>query len=116
MYPGKDCKGDLYLDDGHSFAYVRGESTRVAYTCYQTSRGIALHIAAREGKYPVWWKQLRVEFYSVTALPSAVRVNGEARAFTEGNFDAGQHRAAVVVNDNGQTQEIEIETGRPASD
>jgi alpha-glucosidase len=51
VYPGKDCKGDLYLDDGHSFAYARGESTRVAYTCDQTSRRIALHIEARQGKY-----------------------------------------------------------------
>jgi len=68
--------------------YVRGESTRIAYTCEQTGRGIALHIAAREGTYPVWWKQVRVEFYGVAAVPRAARVNGEGRAFTKDDFDA----------------------------
>jgi alpha-glucosidase len=116
VYPGKDCKGTLYLDDGHSFGYDRGESTRVAYTCEQTGRGIVLQIAAREGAYPVWWKQVRVEFYGVAAMPRAVRVNGESRPFTKDDFDAAQHRAGVVVNDSGQAQEIEIETGHPAAE
>jgi alpha-glucosidase len=116
VYTGKDCKGILYLDDGHGFGYVRGESTRISHTCEQTGRVIALHIAEHEGTYPVWWKQVRAVFYGVAAVPRAVRVNGESRPFTKDDFDAAQHHIAVVVNDTGQAQEIEIETGRPAAE
>jgi len=26
IYPGEDCRGSLYQDDGHSFAYQKGEN------------------------------------------------------------------------------------------
>ncbi|HEX3821166.1 MAG TPA: TIM-barrel domain-containing protein, partial [Candidatus Sulfotelmatobacter sp.] len=33
VYPGPDCNGSLYLDDGHTFGYQHGEFLRQSFTC-----------------------------------------------------------------------------------
>jgi alpha-glucosidase len=57
VYPGDDCSGELYLDDGVS---VTGPSLRQEITCISTPRGVSLHFAAREGSFRPWWKQIAV--------------------------------------------------------
>jgi len=33
VYPGTDCNGSLYEDDGHTFAYQKGDVLRMKYSC-----------------------------------------------------------------------------------
>ena len=33
VYPGEDCRGSLYMDDGHTFAYQKDEVLRIKYSC-----------------------------------------------------------------------------------
>src|SRR5258708_36234905 len=33
IYPGQECAGSLYLDDGHTFRYQHGEFLRQTFTC-----------------------------------------------------------------------------------
>ena len=51
VYPGNDCTGSLYLDDGVSFAYQRGGFLRQAIRCDAGS----LSFDARSGSYKPWW-------------------------------------------------------------
>jgi alpha-glucosidase len=57
IYPGDDCRGELYLDDGVS---IHGPNLRQELTCTVTSRGVALQFGAREGTYRPWWKSIAV--------------------------------------------------------
>ena len=57
VYPGEDCRGDLYLDDGVT---VKGPTLRQTITCTITPSGISLHFGARVGGYSPWWKQIAV--------------------------------------------------------
>ena len=43
VQPGKDCTGSLYLDDGQSYAFQKGEFLRVAFTCHATAQGLDSH-------------------------------------------------------------------------
>jgi alpha-glucosidase len=56
IYPGTDCRGSLYFDDGVSFAYQRGVYLRQAVTCDAN----AIRFAAREGKWKPWWSGIDV--------------------------------------------------------
>jgi alpha-glucosidase len=60
VYPGDDCRGELYLDDGVS---IEGPSLRQQVTCTVTSNGVTLHFAVREGTHRPWWKSIAVTVY-----------------------------------------------------
>jgi alpha-glucosidase len=61
VYPGADCSGALYLDDGHSMGFEKGEYLRQAVRCTVDDRGtIALTFEPREGRYRPWWKEIKV--------------------------------------------------------
>jgi len=40
--PGNDCRGTLYQDDGHTFAYQKGEILRVNYSCQVSSGSVTV--------------------------------------------------------------------------
>jgi alpha-glucosidase len=66
VYPGRDCHGSLYLDDGHTFAYRQGDFLRMGLTCQVGFDGTVLvHIGEHEGRYRAWWSKLRVEVYGL---------------------------------------------------
>jgi alpha-glucosidase len=57
VYPGDDCRGEIYLDDGVS---IGGPSLRQQVTCTATASGVSLSFGKREGSYRPWWKQIAV--------------------------------------------------------
>ena len=57
IYPGEDCRGELYLDDGVSIA---GPSLRQTISCTMTARGVSLRFGARVGSFRPWWKAITV--------------------------------------------------------
>jgi alpha-glucosidase len=62
LYAGPDCSGSLYLDDGHTYAYTRGDSLRMNFTCNVTPDALTLSIT-EQGSYKPWWKDIRLEVY-----------------------------------------------------
>jgi alpha-glucosidase len=63
VYPGPDCGGSLYMDDGNTFAYQKGASLRVHFTCELASGHVKVHISAAEGPYRPWFKEMQVTVY-----------------------------------------------------
>jgi alpha-glucosidase len=67
VYPGPDCAGDIYEDDGHSFGYRKGQYLRSSFTCALAPDGsLSLRSTRREGSYQPWWKEIRFEVYGWT--------------------------------------------------
>ncbi|WP_213805168.1 TIM-barrel domain-containing protein [Granulicella sp. dw_53] len=67
VYPGQHCSGDLYQDDGKSFAFRTGSYLRIHLSCTENPDGsLALHIDAPQGSFAPWWKQIRIEAYGWT--------------------------------------------------
>ena len=63
IYAGDPCVGELYLDDGKTYAFEHGSYLRANFTCQITSDGLRVRIGAHEGSYPAWWKQVHIEAY-----------------------------------------------------
>jgi len=92
-----DCRGALYQDDGHTFAYQRGEILRIAYSC-QVSPGAATVTGATEkNAFQPWWKSAQVTIYGVAASPKEVRL-GE-QTFKEWRFDSHAHTVTLTIPD-----------------
>jgi alpha-glucosidase len=61
VYPGDDCSGTLYLDDGQSMGFEKGEYLRQVIRCTVDARGkLAIKFEPRQGRYRPWWKQIKV--------------------------------------------------------
>ena len=77
VYAGPDCSCSLYQDDGKSYDFRRGVYLRMKFTCEQTSEGLRLTVAPREGSYPTWWTNLQVEMYGWKPAQGSVFMNGK---------------------------------------
>ncbi len=71
VYPGPDCKGSLYWDQGENFDYLKGHFYRQSFTCETTVHGVTVNLGAVEGDYEPWWKSVKVVVYGDHAAKSA---------------------------------------------
>lgn len=62
VYPGADCHGMLYLDDGESLAYQRGGYLRQPVSCDAAS----LSFGRRDGSFKPWWTGFDVVIHGWT--------------------------------------------------
>lgn len=108
VYPGKDCRGSVYMDDGQSFAYKHGEFLRMEFTCSETSNGITVHIGSHQGSYVPWWKNLQIEIYGATTASQNVSIVGSTERL-ESSFDSLRHVSTFLVPDNGGGSDLQVE-------
>jgi len=105
VYPGPECAGDLYSDDGDTLAYQRGENLRVHFACSVKANAIEVATSAAKGSYQPWFKNLQVTVYGVPGKTSGVQVDG--KAVTTWKQDAG----VVTVSDvpwTGQAHTVRV--------
>ena len=108
VYPGKDCKGALYLDDGLSFMYKRGDFLRMDFTCSEKPDGIVIHIGSHQGNYVPWWKDVQVEVYGSTASARKASLAGSTDS-VESSFDSLHQVTKFLFPDNGHGRDLQIE-------
>jgi len=115
VYPpttfGAGCDGSLYLDDGVSYDFKKGDYLRVQFTCRLSAQGLIVTVTPREGSFEPWWKQFSVEVYGATKPYSAASVTSLAHpgsAPVTTNFDAEHHRVTALVNDDPKGLELEL--------
>ncbi len=77
VYPGPQCGGDLYMDDGDTLAYQHGESLRLHFSCSVSPSGVQINVAAAQGPYQPWFKDLQILVYGVTVKPASVELDGK---------------------------------------
>lgn len=77
VYPGPQCGGDLYTDDGNTLAYQRGENLRMHFSCTAAPGSVQVDISAAQGPYQPWFKNLQVSIYGVGGKPSRVELDGQ---------------------------------------
>jgi alpha-glucosidase len=105
IYVGDHCAGDLYQDDGKTYAYQHGTYLRMKFSCDQTSEGLRLNISPHEGSYPAWWKDIRAEIYGWTPKSGELQVNGKPNITPPIRQAQG---AQFVIADNGKGMLVEL--------
>jgi len=95
VYPGPDCKGSLYQDDGHSLNYEKGEFLRVNYSCQIGANAIKIVSAVEKDGYKPWWNAAEITIFGMAKAPKEVRV-GDA-TIHEWRYDVAQHAIVFTV-------------------
>jgi len=78
VYPGDSCRGELYLDDGVSFAFQRGAFLRQKVTCASGQGGVTMTFGGREGDFKPWWNGFTIVLHGWTASNATAFLNGLA--------------------------------------
>jgi alpha-glucosidase len=106
VYPGPDCRGTLYEDDGHTFAYEKGEVLRVNYSCQESAGEVTVSGRVEKNGYAPWWSNTEVKVFGAASLPKMVRVGGtESHAWS---FDDKLHTVTLTVPDAWKDWTVEI--------
>jgi alpha-glucosidase len=105
VYTGNNCSGQLYQDDGRSFAFEKGAFLRERFACKVSSDGMQVMIGKREGTYPAWWKQIRLEIYGWTPSKNEVLVNGAVATTQIGRIGRG---TGLSIPDDGNPATIVV--------
>ena len=98
VYPGADCRGSLYLDDGHTFAYQHGEFLRQSFTCDSSAGSLRLHFQAREGSYKPWWNSIEAVIYDWPSARAEAKLDGSL-AMLKTSYDAKKRALHIAVPD-----------------
>ena len=108
VFPGPSCAGELYQDDGTSFAYKQGNFLRMKFTCdvAQETSSLAIHIGKHEGSYPAWWREIAVEIDGLSKPPGVVTVDGRTTLAT--SFEAVTHSVSILLTDNGKGMDVVV--------
>jgi len=92
IYPGPDCHGELYWDDGIS---IHGQSLRQTIRCTQGKDGLMVHFDKRVGRYKPWWKQIEV---TVHGWGGPVRVRADGKTFPTVTGEGPQIVAFILAD------------------
>jgi alpha-glucosidase len=105
VYPGPDCRGSLYQDDGSTFAYQRGTFYRAEFTCVQSD---GLHIQARveHDAFKPWWSEVKFVVMGIATSPQSVTAGG--RPLSGWGYDAKSQSVTMIVPAADFAQEIVI--------
>jgi len=106
VYPGSDCRGSLYQDDGHTFAYQRGELLRVNYSCQVSPGSIAVTSTTEKNSFQPWWNSAEVTVFGAAAQPKEVRIGD--RAIHEWRYDGKTHSVILTVPDAATNWTIQL--------
>jgi alpha-glucosidase len=106
VYVGDQCSGELYQDDGKTYAFQHGAYLRMKFSCQQSGDGLRIEIGPHEGSYPAWWKQIHAEIYGWTPKQAAIFVNQkEVSAYIDRN---PQKSVDFVITDDGKGEKVEL--------
>ena len=98
VYPGQDCRGDLYWDDGIS---VKGATLRQTVRCTLGKDGLMLQFDKREGAFKPWWDQIAVTVHGWSGL-------AKVRGASEVETDAESRTVRFVIPDQRKAADFVI--------
>jgi alpha-glucosidase len=105
VFAGDNCAGNIYLDDGKTLAYQRGDYLRIRFSCRVEQDKLLLQVSSREGSYAPWWKEIHVDLYGWTPKQNRVLVNGKPESIS---LDHSAHGVSFTVADDGKGQVLEL--------
>ena len=112
VYPGDDCRGTIYLDDGHSTGFEHGAFLRQQVSCTKGPGGrLAIGFAQREGTYRPWWKQIAIVVHGWKGAAKAMVGDNTVEAV----FDAESGSLKLTIPDSGEARTISLFHDHPAS-
>jgi alpha-glucosidase len=108
VYPGANCSGSVYQDDGISFAYKHGEFLRQAFSCQVAEGEVRIKFGARDGTWVPWWSRTEVVLYGWRNAAASVTLNN--KPVSEFRFDAAGGALRITIPDQAGGGELRVKS------
>lgn len=105
VYPGPNCHGSLYQDDGNTLAYQRGEFLRMEFTCEAKPDVVSWAFTTTKANYEPWWNTMKITFFGFNREPREFLLDG--KPVKDFEFDPANGSVGVEFPKTDQKQ-IEI--------
>ena len=107
VYPGSHCAGEVYSDDGHSFAYKNDQYVRINSSCKINPDGVTVTIGPHQGQFTPWWKQLEIVVYGWKSAQATATLKGDT-ALLQTRVDPVAHTVHVILPDSVSNRELKL--------
>jgi alpha-glucosidase len=97
VYPGSDCHGTLYEDDGLTFAYQKGNFLRVNFTCQVSPGSLTITGSIEKNSYQSWWNSTQLKIYGAGSEPKEARIGDQVTH--DWLYNAQTHSITLTVPD-----------------
>jgi alpha-glucosidase len=106
VYPGEDCRGSLYMDDGHTYAYQKNEFLRINYSCVVSVTSVTVNSKVLNGAFHPWWNSAEVTIYGAAAAPREARIGDQV--IQDVRYDGAMHAVTLTVPDAVKDWSLEV--------
>jgi alpha-glucosidase len=100
------CAGSVYLDDGVTLDYQKGQYMREQFSCTVSGNTITVKAAPREGSYTPWWTVLHIEVYGG---PGTTAESADGTLVT---YNSQRHAMLATIADSGKGAEVTLKYSR----
>lgn len=104
IYPGEDCHGSLYDDDGHSHHFQHEGFMRQNIRCQATDEGLSINFESRQGRYRPWWKTIELDIHGWQG-PADALVAGQPVTV---QVDANAHTLRLLIPDQSGPSQVTV--------
>ena len=94
VYPGPNCAGLMYLDDGHTLHITMQNHMHMQMSCSADSKSVTLKIDPQHGAFVPWFTEVEVVFFGAPGTPAAADFDGNSAS---AQYDPAQHAVHVLV-------------------
>jgi alpha-glucosidase len=121
IYPGDECEGVLYADDGHTQQYRDQGFMRQSVHCQVTPAGVDIEFEPRQGQYRPWWSAIELRIHgwqgsaSATLADQAVTAQVDSETRTVRLLVPDQSGAARVKVRHSATETATLPAAVPAA-
>jgi len=72
VYPGPNCHGSIYLDEGDGFRHLEGVFLRQHFNCVIEGGTTRIRLAPRQGRHAPWWSEIALTMHDVATMPASI--------------------------------------------
>jgi alpha-glucosidase len=105
VFAGDQCNGELYQDDGVTYAFQKGAYLRMHFNCAVKTDTMRLEVSRHEGTYRAWWDKIHIEINGWKPQEGRVFINGQEESF---HLDQKSTSISLVVKDSGEGMVVDI--------
>ena len=111
VWPGPDCSGALYQDDGKSLDYQngaqkgaqKGATMRIAYACEPSATGVRV-TSASTGSFPIWWTATRLLIHGAS---KDATITSSRSPTPPSSYDGVSHTLTITFDGSGADWDVE---------
>jgi alpha-glucosidase len=103
VYPGPNCQGSIYADEGDGYRHREGHFLRQRFECATEGKTMRIRLLPRQGQHRPWWSAIRLIVHDIAEEPAVSCSLGPVSAM---RHDPDRRILHLELADTGEPGEV----------